>query len=102
MVKVDEYRWISKDIVGRLARNLTTQQSTSTLYRNGAVTSYTQSEVSWNRKQTIDDGPIFFGSAPTQQLLLRSIQSDPVASVKVTNGRSTAFAPNQDEDIESF
>jgi hypothetical protein len=82
------------------------------IYRNGAVetTSFTkhlienQSELSWTRKQTIDDNSLYFGSAPTQLLL----KSNTINDITVSNGkcRQERDAPGPlakyEEEIESF
>lgn len=103
-------------IEGGLARNLTTQHSSSLMnYRNGApeTTSFTkhlvdnQSEFSWTRKQTIDDGPLYFGPPPTQ-MLLKSAPSDSSNGFKTANGqcRLSNGTPRKltryEEEIESF
>ncbi|KAI6175883.1 G-PROTEIN-RECEP-F1-2 domain-containing protein [Aphelenchoides bicaudatus] len=108
-------------LYGRLARNLTSQQSSSMmLYRNGAaettsftkhlVDNNTQSEFSWTRKQTLEEGSLLFGAAPAHHHFVRSLQSNSV-ELKMANGR---HASNHDdssiqrpltkyeEEIESF
>jgi hypothetical protein len=105
--------------LGRLVRNLTSQQSSSMmLYRNGAAetTSFTKhlvdnntSEFSWTRKQTLEEGSLFFGAAPNQHSFIRSLQSNSV-EFKLANGRhaqnhdNTVHRPltKYEEEIESF
>lgn len=87
------------------------------LYRNGAAetTSFTKhlvdnnthSEFSWTRKQTLEEGSMFFGAAPNQNSFIRSLQSNSV-EFKLANGRHNHDdAPHRpltkyEEEIESF